>query len=122
MNYAIAQNTAFSWTNRYSIEQSDVPQLLSRQTYRTSASLRHNFTSRIVVGLNVAYQHDDYDGNAFSSGFDEDSFDISLSARYAITRNWAIDAGYTHTEVVSDANLFREYSRNRYYLGATFTF
>lgn len=122
LNYAIAQNTALSWTNRYSIEQSDVPQLISRQTYRTAVSLRHNFTSRIVVGLNIAYQHDDYDGNVFTAGFEEDSFDLSLSARYAITRNWAIDAGYTHTEVISDANLFREYSRNRYYLGATFTF
>ncbi|MEP6821160.1 MAG: outer membrane beta-barrel protein [Chthoniobacterales bacterium] len=122
LNYAIAQNTALSWTNRYSIEQSDIPELISRQTYRTAVSLRHNFTSRIVVGLNVAYQNDSYDGNVITPSFTEDSFDISLSARYAITRNWAIDAGYTHTEVISDANLFREYSRNRYYLGATFTF
>ncbi len=99
-----------------------MPELLSRQTYRTAVSLRHNFTSRIVAGLNFAYQNDDYDGNAVTPGFTEDAFDISLSVRYAINRNWAVDAGYTHTEVVSDENLFREYSRNRYYLGATFTF
>ncbi len=122
LNYAIAQNTALSWTNRYSIEQSDVPQLLTRQTYRTAVSLRHNFTPRIVAGLNVAYQNDDYDGNSFTAGFTENSFDISLSARYAITRNWAIDGGYNHTEVISDSNRFREFARNRYYLGATFSF
>lgn len=122
LNYAIAQNTALSWTNRYSIEESDVPELLNRQTYRTAVSLRHNFTPRIVAGLNLAYQNDCYDGNLQTAGFNEDAFDISLSVRYAINRNWALDAGYHHTEVVSPANLFREYARNRYYLGATFSF
>lgn len=121
VNYALAQNTAISWSNRYSIEQSDVPELISRQTYRTALSLRHNLTTRIVLGLNVAYQHDDYDGNFVTPGFTEDSFDISLSARYAINRNWAIDLGYTHTEITS-GQIFREYTRNRYYGGLTFTF
>ena len=122
LNYAIAQNTAISWFNRYSIEESDVPELRNRRTYRTSVSLRHSFTPRITAGLNVAYQHDDYDGNAIALGFTEDSFDISLSLRYAINRNWALDAGYHHTQVVSDEALFREYSRNRVYGGFTFTF
>ncbi|MGI8435952.1 MAG: outer membrane beta-barrel protein [Chthoniobacterales bacterium] len=121
VNYALAQNTSISWSNRYSIEQSDVPELIGRTTYRTALSVRHNFTSRIVAGLNVAYQHDNYDGNFITSGFDEDSFDISLSARYAINRNWAIDLGYDHTEVIS-GQIFREYARNRYYGGLTFTF
>jgi putative beta-barrel porin BBP2 len=122
LNYAIAQNTSLTWNNRYSIEESDVPEILNRQTYRTAASLRHNFTPRITAGFNVAYEHDDYDGNSISPGFNEDSFDISLSVRYAINRNFAIDAGYNHTEVVSADALFREYSRNRYYAGVSFTF
>lgn len=122
LNYAIAQSTSFSWTNRYSIEESDVPELLSRRTFRTAASLRHAITPRIVAGLNVAYQNDDYDGNLFFSGFNEDSFDISLALRYAINRNWALDAGYHYTQVVSPESLFREYARNRFYFGGTFTF
>ncbi|MEP6956112.1 MAG: DUF5777 family beta-barrel protein, partial [Chthoniobacterales bacterium] len=122
LNYALAQNTSISFTNRYSIEVSDVPEFLDRQTYRSGLSVRHAFTSRISSGLGAYYQHDNYDGNEINNGFSEDSFEISLSARYAISRNWAIDAGYTHTEVISDANLFREYSRNRYYAGATFSF
>jgi hypothetical protein len=122
LNYALAQGTALSWTSRYSLEQPDVPEAFSRQTFRTALSVRHNFTSRIVGGLNVAYQHDDNDGTVFVSGFDEDAFDLSLSLRYAINRNWAIDAGYHHTEVISDEALFREFTRNRYYVGATFTF
>lgn len=122
LNYALAQNTSISFTNRYSIEVSDVPEFLDRQTYRTGLSVRHAFTSRISSGLGAFYQHDDYAGNGISNGFTEDSYEISLSARYAINRNWSIDAGYTHTEVIADSNLFREYSRNRYYAGATFSF
>lgn len=122
LNYAIAQGTSLTWVNRYSIEQSDVPELLNRHTFRTAASLRHAFTARIIGGLNIAYQNDDYDGNALIPGFNEDSFDISISARYAISRNWALDAGYHYTAVISDQRLFREYNRNRVYLGATFTF
>jgi len=120
LNYAIAKSTSLTWSNRYSIEESDVPEFLSRQTYRSALSLRHAWTPRISSLLAVAYQHDDYDDNPVFSSFTEDSFDVSLSARYAITRNWALDAGYHHTEVISDENLFREYSRNRYYVGVTF--
>jgi hypothetical protein len=122
LNYALAQGTSISWVTRYSLEQPDVPEAFSRQTFRTALSVRHAFTARITGGLNFAYQHDDNDGNFAISGFDEDAFDLSLSIRYAINRNWAIDAGYHHTEVVSDESLFREFSRNRYYAGATFTF
>ena len=122
LNYAIAQNTSLSWTSRYSLEEPDVPDALTRTTFRTGLSVRHAFTSRISVGLNAAYQHDDNDASLVAPGFTEDSFDISLSARYAVNRNWAFDIGYNHTEVVSDDAFFREYSRNRVYGGVTFTF
>lgn len=122
LNYALAQSTSIALFGRYSLEQPDVPDSLSRSTYRTGLTVRHAFTSRITGGLNFSYQHDDNDGNSVVSGFDEDSFDISVSVRYAINRNFALDAGYHHTEVISDESLFREFSRNRYYVGATFTF
>ncbi len=122
VNYAIAQNTSLSWSNRYSLEEPDVPDSFSRTTFRTALSLRHSFTSRIVAGLSVAYQHDDNDGSLGFDGFEEDSYDVLLSLRYAISRNWAIDVGYNHTEVVSDESLFREFSRNRVYGGVSFTF
>ena len=120
LNYAIAQNTSLSWFNRFSFEQPNIPDALTRQTYRTSLSLRHNFTARINVGLNAAYQHDSYDESFAFTAFDEDSFDVSLTARYAFNRNFSFEAGYQHTEVISDASLFREFSRNQYWAGVTF--
>ncbi|MDQ6860747.1 MAG: outer membrane beta-barrel protein [Verrucomicrobiota bacterium] len=121
VNYALGQNTSITWFNRYALEQPNVPDALSRQTYRTSLGVRHAFTSRISAGLNFSYQHDWYDQTAALSAFQEDSFDIGLNARYAINRNWAIDVGYQHTELVSEMSLFREFTRNQIYAGATFT-
>jgi hypothetical protein len=122
LNYAVAQNTALSWTNRYGITESNIPELRNSVSYRTALSLRHAFTPRIAAGLNVAYQHDDYDPDNITPGFTEDSFDVNVWARYSINRNWAFDLGYNHTEVVSEEALFREYTRNRVYGGVTFTF
>ena len=122
LNYALGQRTSVSWFNRYSLEQPDVADAFTRSTYRTSVFLRHNFTPRIVGGLNFAYQHDDYDGNVLMEELTEDAFDIALSVRYAINRNFALDVGYQHTQVMSDESLFREFSRNRVYGGVTFSF
>jgi len=122
VNYAIAQTTAVTLTGRYSLEQPDVPEAFSRTTFRTSLQLRHAFTARISSTLGVAYQHDDNQGSFAVDGFNEDSFDLLLGVRYTIARNWALDAGYQHIEVVSDEALFRDFSRNRYFAGATFSF
>jgi hypothetical protein len=122
VNYALGQRTSVSWFNRYSLEQPDVADAFTRSTYRTSLFVRHNITTRIVAGLNFAYQHDDYDGNLLIDEFSEDAFDVALSLRYAINRNFALDVGYQHTQVLSDESLFREFARNRVYGGVTFSF
>ena len=122
VNYAVGQRTSVSFFNRYSLEQPDVADAFTRSTYRTSLFVRHNITPRIVAGLNFAYQHDQYDGNILIDDFSEDAFDIALSVRYAINRNLALDVGYQHTQVMSDESLFREFARNRFYGGVTFSF
>lgn len=122
INYALGQSTSISLFNRYSLEQPDVAESFSRTTYRSALSVKHNFTARIVAGLNVAYEHDENDGNFAIDGFSEDAIDFSLSARYAVNRNFAIDAGYQYTEVFSGEVLDRDFSRNRVYIGATFSF
>jgi hypothetical protein len=125
LNYSLGKDTSVAWTNRYAIEEPDVLQNQSRTTFRTGLTLKHNFTARITGNLAAYYTHDDYDAvntpPTISPGFDEDSFDLALSVRYAITRYLAIEVGYNHTEVLSDIFL-REYSRNRIYAGLNLTF
>ncbi|MEP6698465.1 MAG: outer membrane beta-barrel protein [Verrucomicrobiota bacterium] len=125
LNYAVAKQTSLSWTTRYGTEASDVELNQSRKTFRTGLLARHNFTPRFSGALAVYYQHDAYDGIDtpffFSSGFDEDSIDFAASLRYALTRSLSVEVGYNHTEVTSD-DVFREYSRNRYWSGLNFSF
>ncbi len=122
LTYALAQSTSLTWSNRVGLGQPDAPESFSAMSYRTALGVRHNFTSRISAGLNVAYQYDNNYGSFGISGFDQQFFDLSLGVRYAINRNWALDAGYQHTQSAADESLLRDYSRNRYYAGATFTF
>jgi hypothetical protein len=121
LRYAVAQHTSITWVNRYALEQPNVPDALSRQTFRTALSLQHAFTPRITGLLNFAYQHDQYDETFAIAAFDEDAFDIGVILRYAMNRNLSFDLGYQHTEVDSGEGLFREFSRNQYWAGITWT-
>jgi hypothetical protein len=122
VNYAIAQNTSVSWTARYSLGQPNVQTVLVTNIFRTGLSVKHNFTPRISAGLNFAYEHDDNQGNILTPSFTQDSYYIVLSGQYAINRNWALNLGYDYTQLISGSSQVSEYSRNRVYGGATFTF
>jgi len=121
LNYAVGKKTSLSWTNRYGIEEPDIPGQPKRVTFRTGLEAKYNWTPRISSRLAMFYGHDDYSGNATSPAFVEDSIDVALSLRYAITRYLGVEVGYNHTEILSDVSL-REYSRNRFYAGADFSF
>lgn len=124
-NYAVRKDTNITWTNRYGIDEPDVPANPSRTSYRTGLIVTHNFTPRISSRLAAFYQHDSYDGinniMVVSPAFEENVLDIALSARYAATRYLGFEIGYSHTEILSDIVL-REYDRNRIYAGVDFTF
>ena len=125
LNYVLGKQTSLGWTARYSIEQGDVALNQGRKTFRTGLTGNYNFTPRIRGTLGLYYAHDDYqDFNSFGApvpGFVEDSFDMSLSLHYAVTRYFGVETGYNYTDVSSDSP-FREYSRNRYWAGLSVSF
>ena len=47
-----------------------------------------------------------------AASFDEDTYDVAVGARYAISRHLSAEIGYTHTTVDSSVNE-RSYDRNR---------
>lgn len=125
VSYALGKRTSISWTNRYGIEEPDVPDAQSRTTFRTGLQAKLDLTSRISSSLTAYYEHSAYHGSVSSSvpsmPFVEDSVNLSLALRYAITRYFGIEARYNHTEVTSDMTL-RDYSRNRFVGGLNVTF
>ena len=122
--YKFDKNTV-NFTTRYSIEEPDVASYSARNTFRTGLELKTALTPRITSTASFYYQHSDYQqsnfGGVVSPAFTEQTFDLGFSLRYAITHIWGIQAGYDHTQDISD-QFGREYSRNRYSGGLNLTF
>jgi hypothetical protein len=128
--------TYIIWTNRYSIEESDVQQGAGRETFRTNLKLNYAMTARISASLALIYSHGDNgtDNQGLSGSLrgssNENILDITPSVRYAITQRCAINAGYRHTEVdrgsgaiaLEQLQAINSYSRNRYFVGVTVSF
>jgi Putative beta-barrel porin 2 len=131
VNYALGKDTSLAWTNRYGIEEGDVALNPTRTTFRTGLQSTHRFTARISASVELYYTHDNYDSvtvpatlttpGVINPAFNEDTFDASLTLRYAVTRYLNLEAGYNHAEVSSDVSL-RDYSRNRAWGGVTVSF
>jgi hypothetical protein len=126
LKYVLGKQTSVAWTNSYGLEASDAAQSQSRQTFRTGVTAKHDFTPRISGNLAAYYENDDYKGTTTSLGtvnpsFTQQSLDIAVSLRYAVTRSLGLEAGYNYTDVTSDMN-FTDYSRNRYWGGVNFNF
>jgi Putative beta-barrel porin 2 len=125
LTYVLSKQTSVSWTNHYGLEEPDVANSQRRKAFRTGLSAKHDFTARISGTLGAYYENADYLGTispgVVNPSFTEQSFDLAVSFRYAITRSLGVEAGYNYTDVSSDIPL-REYSRNHYWGGLNFKF
>jgi opacity protein-like surface antigen len=129
LNYAVGRRTSVSWITRYGIEEPEIAGAQSRTTFRTGLHAKFDLTSRVSSTFDAYYLHDDYHSlNTAAAAtpapiqpFSEDSFDVGLGVRYAITPLIGVQASYHYTDVTSDM-AGREYSRNRFSGGVSFTF
>jgi hypothetical protein len=127
VGYKLGKDTSVSWNMHYGIEEGDLQFNPTRKSFRTGVQGKHNLTPRISASLALFYYHDDYaeftSGNppTINPSFVEESFNVDLSLRYAVTRYLGIETGYDHTEVSSGTAL-RDYSRNRVWGGLNFVF
>ena len=136
LHYELAAKTYILWTNRYSIEESDLQNAAGRETFRTNLKLNYAITARISASLALIYSHgDNGTSNQISSGSlggssTETTFDITPSIRYAITQRCAVNAGYRYTKVdrgsgattLDPLQSVTSYTRNRYFAGITISF
>src|SRR4029450_2572327 len=95
--YTLGKQTSATWTGRYGIEEPDIPGQPGRTTFRTGLDAEHKWTPRISSRLAVYYAHDAYGANGQIPSFEEDSIDLALSLRYAITRYLGANVGYNRT-------------------------
>jgi hypothetical protein len=107
------------------VEEPSSAGVLVRTTFRTGLQLSYGLSARISSTLAGYYHHDENQGlngtGAAQPGFSEDSFDLSLNVRYAISGRFTFDVGIQHSEVTS-GQTSRDYTRNRYSAGLTFNY
>jgi len=74
----------------------------------------HELLRNVLIGAEVAYLRDDFDGISRT----DNTFEAGASASYLINRNLSIDAGYRFTDRRSDVDT-EEFTRNVFRLGVT---
>ena len=93
----------------------------SRYSYRGGASATHDVSERLRVNGSVNYVYSEFDNTAADRDIKEHQINASAGLGYRIWNNVNLDANYTYTLLSSDDE-FREYDRNRIYLGLNATF
>ncbi len=131
VSYAVSRRTSASFVARYGIEEGNLSTDVTKSdTIRLGINVEHQITPRISIYGGFYFTHSYYDTPSRTDpalqvyapvNFREETYDVSLGARYAINRNLAVEVGYTHTTVSSEVDS-REYDRNRYFGGLRFQF
>jgi len=125
VNYVAGKRTTLSWNTRYGLEEPDFLTAQSRTTLRTGVQTRFQIAPRIASTIDLYYVHDEYHALTTSpvigTAFSENTFDGGVSVHYQITPLFGVQAGYHYSDV-SSGMASREYSRNRFFGGATIVF
>ena len=120
--YALGPHTSVEWTNRYGFEESGSA-AVQQETYRTGLQLAHAVSPRLSLTLGTFFQHSTQTIIGPETTSSQDSFDINVGLRYVVTRGFSLSTSYDFTKVNGGAGTFgNPYSRNRFTLGAQFTF
>lgn len=124
VTYSLSRDSSIALSSQYSIEEGDLTtDNTAADTLRTGISYNQNITARISTYLGFYYTHTFYETPVTKNAgsFDEDTYDVSAGARYAISRHLSAEIGYTHT-TVSSSYEGRGYDRNRYFGGVRISF
>ncbi len=131
ISYSVSRKTTASFVARYGIEEGDLSSDATKaDTVRLGLNVDQQITPRISVYGGFYFTHSYYETPqrtdaalllSAPNNFSEETYDLSVGARYAINRHFAVEVGYTHTTVISEL-AGREYDRNRYFGGVRFQF
>ena len=120
LQYVYGHNSTVAWTNRYGFEPSGANG--TRQTsYRTGLNVNQVLTGRITLNIGLNYNNFDTTQPGTIGSTAENDVNTSLGANYVVNRSFTLNGSYTFTDVLySTPN--SSYTRNRVFLGGTYTF
>jgi hypothetical protein len=128
LNYTYMRNSTLTLIARYGLEQPFVSGYRDQESFRIGVLVQQQITRRIGVYGAFYYVHSYYQAlqSPFffipsAPNFNENTYDLSLGARYSINRHFSVDVGYLYTTSQSQI-LLRSYDRNRVFAGVHFQF
>ena len=116
-----SSNHSLGWMTSYGFEAPNAAGTTTRKTLRSGLNLTWDLTSRVTSTAAVYYHHDENEGATSTTTGSQDSFDLSLGLRYTINKRLAMHVNYQHTSI-SSLGSTPGYSRNRYFVGLTYTY
>jgi hypothetical protein len=124
LNYSLRPETVVALQARYGVTASSQVGYNQNQQFLSGISLRHAFGRRLTGNLFFNYQNNFYDQpDGFVPDYTTDVYNTGLSATFAISQIWSINAGYTYTGLISsNDNLYGSYTQNLLFIGTNFSF
>ena len=123
VTYSLARRAGVSLIGRYGIEEGGLTtDVTNSDTVRLGISYNQQITARISGYLSFYFTHSYFETPSGAViNFNEDTYDVAVGLQYAITRNFSVEAGYTHTTVDSEIDT-RSYDRDRVFGGVRVAF
>jgi hypothetical protein len=120
LGYRLTQGTVVNWSMRFGFEEPFAAGV-ERIVFRTGLSLAQVFTARLngVASLNLLHETNTFEGTQTEST--SDIFDATVRLEYAISKRFSVNATYTYTKRGTSEG-FIDYDRNRFFIGAQYSF
>jgi hypothetical protein len=128
LDYSKGSHSGLRWVTSYGIEDSSSAAGAGvNQTFRTGVQLAYRLSPRISSTTTVYYNHSVGEGTPTQStpSSSENSIDMSLNFLYEISQRFKFHLDYARTAVTSTGfapGSSPDYSRNRYFVGLSYTY
>jgi hypothetical protein len=118
--YRLTVGTVVNWNARFGFEEPFSPGV-ERVVFRSGISLAQVFSARLngYLSLNIAHETNTTEGT--NSESTSDYFDANLRFEYAITKRFSLNATYSYSQRATSFEV-TDFYRNRFFLGAEYTF
>jgi len=116
----LAIGTVVNWNMRFGFEEPFAPGV-ERLVFRSGISLAQVFSARLnaFLSVNVAHETNTFEVTDVEST--SDYFDANLRFEYAITKRFSLNATYSYSQRATSDKV-TDFYRNRFFLGAEYTF
>jgi len=115
--YNYGERSSLAWSVRYGTEASGLNNVTQSQVFRTSLSVNHELTRRLILTLSATYQNRYNEQQNVIPEFTENIYSINLGTRFRINRQFSLEAGYSYTTLIAPDFQSQEYTRQIFFLG-----